>query len=94
MIDSHKERLRKQQIKNIKLLAKRMCPTCKEWYQPTSFQQIYCKPTCRKSKAKQQFPKFICDHCGNIIQLKFLPRNNLDKLNNVICNRCKKKARK
>ena len=94
MIDSHKERLRKSQIKNIRLLAKRMCPTCKEWYQPTSFQQIYCKPSCRQSAKRQQFPKLVCDHCGNRIQLKFLPRNNLDKLNNVICNRCKKKARK
>ena len=90
MIDSHKERLRKQQIKNIKLLAKRTCPTCKKEYKPTSFQQIYCKPTCRQSKQKQEFPKMICDHCKNIIQLDFFPRNNLAKLEDVKCPKCKK----
>ncbi len=37
---------------------------------------------------EEDFPQFACPVCGNLIQLDFMPRNNLEKLHEVVCKVC------
>lgn len=85
----------------------RKCKICKTEFPITHQSRIYCGEKCRKEstrlrnlksrkpvpKIRTSFPKFRCEHCKNLIQLTFDPRDNQMLLKTLVCDKCGKLAK-
>lgn len=80
----------------------KICPYCKELFDPDSPLQKFCNPIHRvkysyknkvikkykeKKVIKHKFPSFVCA-CGHLIKLDFFPLEK--KIWNINCSVCKK----
>jgi len=60
---------------------------------PRTKHHLYCTRKCfkkdyRKKQKEETLPLFVCPNCGNVVRLKFQPRENYQLWRNFHCPNC------
>lgn len=68
--------------------------TCGNLFSPRTYKHNFCCRKCfviyyRKQSKIEDFPEYICTHCGHKTKLKFHPKNDMKKWSNFKCPKCK-----